>query len=73
MSMDGILHLAIQDCPYTAILFNSFVEALLDNMNEFPQLNSVIVMDNASIHKSPELCQMVEERFVHSHHRYTCN
>lgn len=66
MSMDGILHLAIQDCPYTAIQFNSFIEALLDNMNPFPQPNSVIVMDNASIHKSPELRQMIEERYVRS-------
>ena len=65
MSLDGILHPAIQDCPYTTLQFNSFVDALLDNMNQFPQLNSVIVMDNASIHKSAEL-QMVEERFIHS-------
>ena len=62
MSLDGVLHLAIQDCPYTAVQFNSFIEALLDNMNPFPQPNSVIVMDNASIHKSQELLQMVEER-----------
>jgi len=66
MSLDGILHLAIQDNPYTAVQFNSFVEALLDNMNQFPQPNSVIVMDNASIHKSQELRQMIEERSVHS-------
>ena len=67
MSLDGILHLAIQDCPYTALQFNSFIEALLDNMDQFPQPNSVIVMDNASIHKSVELRQMIEERFVRSH------
>lgn len=65
MSLDGILHLAIQDCPYTAIQFNSFIEALLDNMNPFPQSNSVIVMDNASIHKSQGLHQMIEERSAH--------
>ena len=64
MSLDGILHLAIQDRPYTTTQFNSFIEALLDNMNHFPQPNSVIVMDNASIHKSQELRQMVEERSV---------
>ena len=64
MSLDGILHLAIQDQPFTAVEFNSFVEALLGNMNPFPQPNSVIIMDNASIHKSPELQQMIEERYV---------
>jgi transposase len=66
MSLDGILHLAIQDHPYTAVQFNSFVDALLDSMNPFPQPNSVIVMDNASIHKSADLLQMVEERYVQS-------
>jgi hypothetical protein len=66
MSLDGILHLAIQDSPYTAIQFNSFIEALLDNMSPFPQPNSVIVMDNASIHKSLVLQQMVEDRCVES-------
>jgi len=64
MSLNGILHLAIQDQPYTAIQFNSFIDALLDSMNPFPQPNSVIVMDNASIHKSVELQEMVEARFV---------
>ena len=73
MSLDGILHLAIQDSPYTAIQFNSFIEALLDNMNPFPQPNSVIVMDNASIHKSPELREMIEERFVSSQYSCTWN
>ena len=71
MSLDGILHLAIQDCPYTAIQFNSFIEALLDNMNPFPQPNSVIVMDNASIHKSQALHQMIDERFVGSLNKCT--
>ena len=71
MSLDGILHLAIQDSPYTALQFNSFIEALLDNMSQFPQPNSVIVMDNASIHRSPELRQMVEERFVRSCNIFT--
>ena len=64
MSLDGVLHLAIQDQPYTAVEFNSVIEALLSNMNQFLQPNSVIIMDNASIHKSPELHQMIEEWFV---------
>ena len=66
MLLDGILHLTIQDCPYTDIQFNSFIEALLDNMNPFPQPNSVIVMDNTYIHKFPELRQMIGEQFIHS-------
>jgi len=61
-ALDGILHLDVLDRSYTATTFNSFVDGLLDNMKPFPMQNSVIVMDNASIHKSPELEAMVLAR-----------
>ena len=35
--------------------FNNFVDGLLDEMNPYPGRNSVLVMDNASIHKAPGL------------------
>ena len=63
LSLDGILHLAVEDHPYTAEQFNSFIDGLLYNMNEFPGPNSVIIMDNASIHKSWELRDMIERRY----------
>ena len=62
LSLDGILHLDVEDRSYTAAMFNDFVDGLLDNMNPFPGRNSVAVMDNASIHKSPELEEMVLAR-----------
>ncbi|KAJ2911978.1 hypothetical protein MD484_g8431, partial [Candolleomyces efflorescens] len=62
LSLDGILHLDIINRSYTVELFNEFIDGLLDNMNPFPAPNSVIVMDNASIHKSQELQQMIEAR-----------
>lgn len=62
LSLDGILHLDVLDRSYTSQLFNEFVDGLLDNMNPFPARNSVLVMDNASIHKSLLLQQMVEAR-----------
>lgn len=34
-------------------------------MRPWPQPNSVIVLDNASIHKSVELCEMVVARYVY--------
>jgi len=43
-------------------MFNDFVDGLLDNMNPFPGRNSVVVMDNASIHKSAELEEVVHAR-----------
>ena len=33
-------------------------------MNPWPQENPVIIMDNASIHKSEQLQQMIEDRYV---------
>ncbi|RXW12687.1 hypothetical protein EST38_g13170 [Candolleomyces aberdarensis] len=62
LSLDGILHLDIISRSYTAQLFNEFIDGLLDNMNPFPAPNSVVVMDNASIHKSQELREMIEGR-----------
>jgi transposase len=34
-------------------------------MNEWPLANSVLVIDNASIHKVASICEMVEERGAH--------
>ena len=62
LSLDGILHLDIVNRAYNSELFNGFIDGLLDNMNPFPAPNSVIVMDNASIHKSDELRAMVEQQ-----------
>jgi hypothetical protein len=63
MSLDGILHLDILNESWKGATFYRFIDALLDNMNPFPQRNSVIVMDNASIHHSPELRELVEARY----------
>ncbi|KAF8979996.1 hypothetical protein BDQ17DRAFT_1218052, partial [Cyathus striatus] len=60
LSLDGVLHLDVIPCSWTAALFNGFIDGLLNNMNLFPGKNSVIVMDNASIHKSPNLRPLVE-------------
>lgn len=46
--------------------FRDFIEGLLDQMNQFPGPNSVIVMDNCHIHKSEAVLQMIEERFGYS-------
>ncbi|KDQ15988.1 hypothetical protein BOTBODRAFT_107909, partial [Botryobasidium botryosum FD-172 SS1] len=64
LSLDGVLHFDIIECAYKSYLFNSFIDTLLDNVNLFPAPNSIIVMDNASIHKSIELQEMVEAWFA---------
>ncbi|KAF9515528.1 hypothetical protein BS47DRAFT_1277597, partial [Hydnum rufescens UP504] len=60
LSLDGILHLDIQVGAYTAETFKNFVSGVLECMRPFPERNSVIVMDNTSIHKSDELKEMIE-------------
>ena len=55
MSLDGILVVEILDQPFNGTSFLKFVEGLLDQMNPWPQNNSVLTMDNASIHKSDTL------------------
>jgi hypothetical protein len=44
ISLDDVLHLDIQDHLYTAATFNEFIEGLLNNMNPFPQKNSIIMI-----------------------------
>lgn len=62
LCLDGVLHLHVQPYAYDAASFNNFIAGLLENMNPFPGKNSVIVMDNHSIHKSDELREMVEAK-----------
>ncbi|KAH7916957.1 hypothetical protein BV22DRAFT_1027167 [Leucogyrophana mollusca] len=55
LSRDRILHLDVINESWKGATFYRFIKALLNNMNPFPQRNSVIIMDNASIHHLPEL------------------
>lgn len=64
LSLDGILHLDVQEYSHTSVDFNHFISALLDNMNPFPQKNSVIMIDNANTHKSVLLHEMIEQRCI---------
>lgn len=62
MCLDGILHLEVLDHAFDGEEFMSFVMGVVDQMQEYPLPNSVLVMDNASIHKVPGIREMVEER-----------
>jgi hypothetical protein len=62
ISLDGVLHLDIFPCAATGNLFDAFIERLLDMMNPWPLPNSVIILDNASIHKSANIEAMVNAR-----------
>lgn len=62
ISLDGILHLEVVEKAITGADFRRFVEGLLPRMNEWPLPNSVLVVDNASIHKVAGIREMIEER-----------
>jgi hypothetical protein len=47
---------------FTTELFTEFIEGLLDHMQQFPRPKSVIVMDNARIHKDPAIQELIEAR-----------
>ncbi|KIJ65311.1 hypothetical protein HYDPIDRAFT_89305 [Hydnomerulius pinastri MD-312] len=78
ISLDGVLHLDVRNESWTGETFYQFIEGLLNNINPFPQRNSVIIMDNASIHHSPELRELIEDRcafssikaWIHSNQAY---
>jgi len=49
---------------YTKPLFQEFIAELLTRMQPFPGNNSVIIMDNARIHKNQEVIDMINERYA---------
>jgi hypothetical protein len=60
ISLDGILHLEVVENAIAGADFRRFVEGLLLCMNAWPLPNSVLVIDNASIHKVAGIREMVE-------------
>ena len=63
LSLDGIIHVKIVENAFNTESFNDFIRGLLLKMNPYDPLNhnpnSVIILDNCRIHKSPEMIQMV--------------
>ena len=62
LSLNGILHLEVVENAVTGADFCRFVEGVLLHMNEFSLPNSVLVIDNASIHKVDGIRDLVEDR-----------
>jgi hypothetical protein len=68
LSLNGIIHVKIVENAFNMDSFNEFIMELLDQMNpydaeEHPP-NSVIILDNCRIHRSPEMIRTVLERSV---------
>src|SRR6266571_7157862 len=60
ISLDGILHLEVVENAVTGDIFWQFIEGLPPHMNEWPLPNSVLVVDNAAIHKVAGIRELVE-------------
>ena len=66
LSLDGIIWAKVVEGSFTSIRFQTFIEELLERMQPFPGPNSVIVMDNARIHKHPDIINTILARFEYS-------
>ncbi|KAG9082999.1 hypothetical protein FRC06_004739 [Ceratobasidium sp. 370] len=64
MSLSGILAVLIVKGSFNAPLFLEFIELCLAAMNPFPGPNSVLVLDNCSIHVGDEVRAMADARGV---------
>ena len=68
ISLNEVLSLDILMRSWTAVEFHKYVDMLLGQMNPYPQRNSVLVMDNASMHHFKGLREIVEAQYAGSVH-----
>lgn len=64
MSLDGIINVEVKEGSFNGRSFKAFIRDTLECMNDFPAKNSVLVMDNAKIHKHKSIRRMVERSYV---------
>ena len=62
LSLDGILHVEVFDHAINSANFLSFIEGLVECMQPWPLPNSVLIMDNAAIHRVDGIREMIEAR-----------
>jgi hypothetical protein len=63
--MDGIIGLHTTEGSFDTEKFKLFISDLLDDMNPWPQPNSIVVMDNCQINKHQEILEMIEAQYVY--------
>jgi hypothetical protein len=60
--MDGMIYAQVVEGSFTAEKFLDFILGLLNRMDNSMPRGSVIVMDNARIHKDPTVREVIEAR-----------
>ena len=64
LSLDGVIAAHLLEGSFTTPTFLDFIRATLKRMNPFPGKNSVLIMDNARIHRHPTIVKTICEMFV---------
>jgi len=68
LSLDGVLHMSVEEGSFNAQTFQEFIAGLLMFMNPYDlhthPKNSVLVMDNCHIHKDEETLAMIHKRYA---------
>ena len=63
-TQDGIIHFRVYKGSTDTEIFENFIEELLPYCGSWPKKYSVLVMDNASIHRSDKIQQMCDDAGV---------
>jgi hypothetical protein len=64
LTLDGIICSSIELGAFNGDTFLDFITELLQEMNPYPAVRSVLVMDNCSIHHIDGVVAACEERYV---------
>lgn len=65
LSLDGILHVKVLDHLIAGVDFLTFIKGLLEQMQPWSLPNSVLVMDNAAIHRVDGIHEMIKAHGAH--------
>lgn len=60
LSVNGVIYARLVEGSFTTRRFRSFIEGLLDRMDQTMELGSYIIMDNARIHKDESIKDLIE-------------
>lgn len=60
-----MLYARVVEGSFTMPRFRSFLNGLLDQMDEDMPLGSYIIMDNARIHHDPSIVELIKQRGYH--------